>query len=96
MLPYINEKTLIKFIKVIENTNYFNKVNQIEKEEMYFVINSLLNKVSNEEKIFVLENISKIYEKLKKDLQKRKLLEEKQRLLNRNMLLIYIESWDIQ
>lgn len=84
IIPYIDNKSLTKFISLIEKTNYFSEVSNINIEEFAFMIDSFLYKVSIEEKIFVLENLPKIYEKLKKDLKKQKLVEEKERLLKGN------------
>lgn len=85
MIPYIDDKSLTKFINLIERTDYFSKVDYIDIEEFAFMINSFLYKANIEEKIFTLENLSKIYEKLQKDLKKLKLIREKERLLNGDM-----------
>lgn len=81
-IPYIDDTSLTKFISLIERTDYLSKLDYIDIEEFAFMINSFLYKANIEEKIFILENLSKIYEKLQKDLKKQKLIREKERLLN--------------
>ncbi len=81
----INEKSLTKFINTIEKTSYFKELKKIEIEEFSFVLNSIIYNKSIEEKVFILESLPKIYEKLNKDLNKKKLIEEKDRLLKGDM-----------
>ena len=84
-IPYIDNKSLNKFINLIEKTTYFKEINNLDIGIFSYTINSLTYKVSEIEKIFILENVYKIFNKLNKDLEKQKLIKEKERLLKGDM-----------
>ena len=84
-IPYIDNNSLNRFIKLIEKTTYFKGINNLDIDIFSYTINSLTYKVSEKEKNFILENVYKIFNKLNKDLEKQKLIKEKERLLKGDM-----------
>lgn len=81
----VDEKTILRNITYIEKTDSFYNFYKRNTQTFSYLILAVFYNCTVKEKCIILENIQKIYNKLEKDLEKRELLKEKERLLKGDM-----------